>query len=149
MFVRVDVRNHNSSRLNLLNLCPGLTFNLCSIQTPGKGTRSERLEPVAEFSRTSNCGEPGGVKYWVAVDQYDVAADTQGGGGFRHLCGLAEGGTVCHERGRGNDTESVRLDDGAVHACSESEVIRVDDEPPQTASLAGGVKGPCAGERSS
>jgi len=43
----------------------------------------------------------------------------------------------------------VRLKDGAVHTRSKSEVIRVDDKPPQTASLAGGEKAPCTGEFSS
>jgi hypothetical protein len=40
----------------------------------------------------------------------------------------------------------VRLDDGAVYAGSKSEIIRVDDEPPQTVSLAGGGKAACKGE---
>lgn len=41
----------------------------------------------------------------------------------------------------------VRLDDGAVYAGSKAEIICVDDEPPQTASLAGGGgKVACTGE---
>jgi len=99
VLVRVNVRNRNSSRLNLLNLCPGLTLDFASIHTTGKGTCSECLEPVAESSRMGNCRELGGVKYRLAVDQYDMAADTQGGRGLGHLCGLAERETVCHERG--------------------------------------------------
>lgn len=34
----------------------------------------------------------------------------------------------------------MRLDDGAVHTRRKSEVIGIDDEPPQTASLAGRQK---------
>ena len=34
----------------------------------------------------------------------------------------------------------MRLDDAAVHTRRKSKVIRIDDEPPQTASLAGRQK---------
>lgn len=77
VFVRVYVRNRNSSRLNPLNLRPGLGLNFASIHSSCKGTRSERLESVVESSRISNGWKPGGVKYRLAIDQHDVAADAQ------------------------------------------------------------------------
>src|SRR5579864_684431 len=55
MLVRVNVRNRNSSRLNLLNLCPGLALDFTRIHTPCESTRSEGLESVAKSSRMSNC----------------------------------------------------------------------------------------------
>jgi hypothetical protein len=42
----------------------------------------------------------------------------------------------------------MRFDNSAVHARSESEVVRVDDEPPQAVSLAGGEKAACTFESS-
>jgi len=37
----------------------------------------------------------------------------------------------------------MRLDDGTVHARRKTEVIRVDDQPPQAASLAGSQNAAC------
>src|SRR5215469_14149162 len=67
-----------------------------------------------------------------------MAADTQPRRSICELHSLGEGLTVRHERGRGNDALSMRLDNGAIHARRKTEVVRVDDQPPQGASLAGG-----------
>ena len=56
---------------------------------------------------------------------------------FGQLHRLGECRTIGHQRGRGHDSADVGLDDGPVYAGGESEIIRIDDQPPHPASLAG------------
>ncbi len=54
-----------------------------------------------------------------------------------HLHRLLKLRAIRHQRGGSDDAKLVRLDYGAVDAGSQAEVVRIDDEPPQAASLAG------------
>jgi hypothetical protein len=53
------------------------------------------------------------------------------------LYGLGERGTVGHERRRGDDAMGVSLQNGPVHAQSVAKIVRIDDQTPHPASLAG------------
>jgi hypothetical protein len=62
-----------------------------------------------------------------AIGQYHMAADTQRGKLVRETDCVVERGPVCHQ-GRGSDNSlSVSFEDGAVHACSEAEIVGIYD----------------------
>ena len=74
-----------------------------------------------------------------------MASDAQAGRAPGQCGRFGEGCSVGHQRGRGHNATRVRLDDGTVHARSESEVIRIDDEAAQGESLAGEFVGTTRG----
>ena len=145
MFVGVNVRDVNSGRLYLANLGGSFGFDLLWIDPPGEGAGGEGLKAVSK----TRCSRVGGGESWnclrrkhgLAVDEYDVAADTQIRDSVCQLHGFGEGGSVGHERGGSYDPIGVCLDDGAIHATGESEIIGIDDQAPHRASLAGRTRG--------
>lgn len=66
-----------------------------------------------------------------------MAAHAESGSARCHPHRLLEFRAIRHQRGGGDDATLMRLDYGAVDAGGQTKVVRVDDEPPQAASLAG------------
>ena len=92
------------------------------------------------MSVIASCGKSGqsfAIKNRFAVDQHDVAADGESGGGPGQLYRVFKCAPVRHQRGGGDDAASVGFDNGAIHARSEAEIIGVDDQTAHCASLAG------------
>ena len=73
----------------------------------------------------------------VAVGEYDVTTDAQFRNRLGELCCLGERRAVGHERRRSDDAVRVGLDDCAIHARGVAKIVRVDDQTPHAASLAG------------
>jgi hypothetical protein len=78
-----------------------------------------------------------GIEQGLPINQNDVASHAQLRYGSRELHGVRECGTVRHQCGGSYDPAAVGFDDATVYACSEAEIIRIDDQPPHRDSLAG------------
>lgn len=136
VLVRIDVRDDDPGGLDLLNLPPGLGFNFRSFHTARECSCREGFESVAEAFRICDCGECGSIQDGLSVNENNVAPDTQIRGALCQLYGLGKRSAICHQ-GRGSyDATLMRLDNGAVHTWGESEVVRINDQPPQASSLA-------------
>src|ERR1700687_56159 len=137
VFVSVDVRNGDSSRLNLANLCGGFGGDFLSIDAASDRARRKSDQPVAKAGIAGKRGKLLRAKNRPAIDQNYMATDAEFWDRFGQLSRLFESRTVGHEGGRRHDPADVSFDDSPVHARSESEVICVDDQAPHRASLAG------------
>src|SRR5689334_12391629 len=87
--------------------------------------------------------EPCRRQNWFAIDQHHVAADTQLRQLLSHLSGLAECRPIGHQCGGCDDSIRVRLNDGAIYARCEPEIVGINNEAPHSASLAEGIASPC------
>ena len=58
-----------------------------------------------------------------------MTANAQIGRLMGHGDRVRKGGGIGHERGRGDDALRMALQDGAVDARGEAEVVGIDDEP--------------------
>jgi len=141
VLVGVDVRDDDSGRLNFANLCSGFGRDLVCVHATGDGASGEGRHAIAKVGRGGERWELAGGKNRVAVDEEHMAADAQTREGFSQVHGFGEGGAVGHQRGRGDDSAGVSLDDGPVYARSVAKVICVDDQAAHGASLAGRGRG--------
>src|ERR1039457_1753727 len=137
MFMSVDVRNGDSRRLNLANLCGGFGGNLIGVDAPGDRARGESHQAIAEGRGAGQRGELLRAQNWPAIDEHDMATDAEFRDRLCQLRGLVESQTISHERRRSYDAARVSLHNGPVHARCEAKIICVDDQTPHPASLAG------------
>jgi hypothetical protein len=137
VFVSVDVRNVDSSRLNLANLCGGFRGDFLGIDVASDRARRKSEQPIAKAGIAGKRGKLLRGKNRPAIDQNYMATDAEFWDRFGQLSRLFEGRTIGHEGGRSDNATDVSFNDGPVHARSESEVICVDDQAPHRASLAG------------
>jgi hypothetical protein len=78
-----------------------------------------------------------GIEQGAAINQHDVASHAQLRYGSCKSHGVRECGAVRHQCGGSYDPAAVGFDNATVYACSEAEIIRIDDQPPHRDSLAG------------
>lgn len=137
VFVSVDVRNGDSSRLNLANLCGGFGGDFLGIDAASDRPRRKTEQAIAKAGIARKRGKLLRAKNRPAINQNYMATDAEFWKRLGQSSRLFESPTVGHEGGRSHDAADVSFDDGPVHARSESEVICVDDQAPHRASLAG------------
>src|SRR3981081_4116339 len=100
MLVRIEMRDRDSSGLDLADLCGGLGFNLFGIQAARNCACSKSLQPITKnLSGVSVCKGRNliGPKDSVAVDQNHMTTDTHAGNRLCKLCGLGESRAVGHQ----------------------------------------------------
>lgn len=68
-----------------------------------------------------------------------MAADAQLRKLLREFLGLAKCQAAGHQCGGSYDAVLMRLNDGPIYARCESEIVRINDEAPHSASLAEGI----------
>src|SRR5215469_4491741 len=129
VLVGIDVRNEDSGRLNLADLSGDLGLDLAGIQATRQRTSGKRLQAVAKSSILGQRRDRSLLNHWLAVDQYNVATDTQLGHSPGQLDGLSERAPLRHQGRRGDYSARVSLDDCTVYARGESKIIRIDDQP--------------------
>src|SRR5579864_3340427 len=138
VLVRVEVRDGNAGTLNSADLGGSFDRDFFRVKASEDGTGGETLQAIAEM------GVPVGQSSNViqrserhAINENNVTSDAQIRNRRNQLGSLCEGGTIRHQRRRGNDTTRMSLDDGAIDTRSESEIVRIDNETAHAASLAG------------
>src|ERR1700730_5556653 len=100
MLVRIEVRDRDSSGLDLEDLCGGLGFDLFRIQAAHNRAYSKSLQPITKnLSGVSVCKSRNliGPKDSVAVDQNHMASDAHVRNRGRKLRRLGEGRAVGHQ----------------------------------------------------
>lgn len=75
----------------------------------------------------------------LAIYQHHVTANTQLRNLLREFLDLAKCRTVGHQCARRYNSVRMRFNDAAIYARCESEVVRINNEAPHSASLAGGL----------
>ncbi len=130
VFVGVDVGDVDAGALKALDLRGGFAGEVVGTDGVAEGGLGEVGEGGAEGFAV--CAEEGGDGFGVgeghAVEKDEMAADAEGGVRAGELDGVVEGGAGGHEGGGGEDAGLMELDDGAVDAGGEAEVVGVDDE---------------------
>ena len=137
VFVGVEVRYGDARGLNLANLRGGFGGNFVGVHAAGDGTCGECQHAVAKVRGSRERGKLRGSKNRLAIGEHDMATDAQFRDRSCQLCSLGERRAVGHERRRSDDAARVSLNDGPVHARSVAKIVRVDDQTPHDASLAG------------
>jgi hypothetical protein len=128
--VGVDVGEADAARLKELNLGAGLGFDFRVVDAASEKPLGEgaKLRMEAAGRRIRERGELRSGSNGLAIDENDMASDTEAGGGFRNLDRLIRTDRARHERGAGEHACLVQLEDGAIDAGSEAEVVGVYDE---------------------
>ena len=139
MFVRIHVRNSDACLLQLPNLRRRLGFDLLGVDLSCDDAPGEGDQGLMEL-RAGTGDEAGNFllrQYRSSVHQDDMATDPELGISTSQGNGVVKRRAIRHQGSRGHNAIAVCLGDGAVYALSKPEVIRVDDEPAQSDSLAG------------
>ena len=137
VFVRIDVRDRNACGLNLSNLRGCFDSDLGGIHSTCEGAGGKGFQPITKAERVGERRKSRWIENGLAVDQHNMTADAQFWGGFRQFDGFGERRTLRHQRGRSYNPADVAFHDGPIHPGGESEIVRIHDEPPHAASLAG------------
>jgi hypothetical protein len=130
VFVSVYVSDGDTGMLEALDLSESFTLDLFFADLTTKKGADEVEERGAEglLIRAEKRWDAYGIGGGRAIGEDNVAADTDGGIGAGESGGIIEGGAGGHERGGGKGSAAVKLDDGAIDAGGEAEVVCVDDE---------------------
>ena len=126
----------DSAGLNLANLRRCLGENLVRVDAAGKRSGCKALQPIAKRPEGVRDGSFSASSKGFAIDQHDVAADAELRIAFGQLHRLGKSRPVGHQRRGSDDAARMSLHDGAIHPRSKSEIVRIDNEPAQAASLA-------------
>jgi len=131
VLVRVGVGDGDPSALELFNLGFGLTLDVGLADMSPK----KRLDEVEQRGTEGLAVGPQQGRDIPrrrsrnAVRKNDMTADAEGRSGAGDGGRIVEGGACSHEGGGGEDTCLVQLENGAVDAWRETEVVCVDDKP--------------------
>jgi len=144
VLVRVEMRNPDARRLYLSELRCRFGLDFFGAKAVGKRVFRQLLNgPVKESCLPNDqrwnlrCRE-----HRPAIREYDMAADAENlvCAGREPLCQLnrvLEFVARGHQRCRGHNAALMALDDCAIHAASEAEIVGIYDEPLLSPSLAG------------
>ena len=97
VFVSVDVRNGDSSRLNLANLCCGFGGDFLGIDAASDRAGRKSEQPIAKAGIVGKRGKFLRTKNRPAIDQNYVATDAEFWERFGQLSRLFESRTIGHE----------------------------------------------------
>jgi len=130
VLVGVEVGDADAGGEELLDLGFGFAFDVLFLDAAEDEGAEEVDQTWAEVGGAG--GEEGGDGFGgrdgEAVGEDDVAADAKSGVRLGEGDGIVEGGAAGHEGGGGEDVGLMELEDGAVDAGGEAEVVCVDDE---------------------
>ena len=137
VFVGVEVRDVDACALEFLDLGGGFAFDVGGADLAAEEGLNEIDEGGAEGFAVGaeECGDAFGRGDGDAVGEDDVAAYAEGGVGVGGGDGVGKGWAGGHESGGGEGPCPVKLDDGAIDAGGEAEVVRVDDESGRHSSV--------------
>lgn len=135
VLVGVEVGYGNTRFLEMADLRDRLGFDFGCRNAASDQVAGERRQAGAKNSPGRERGDAVWGKGRFAIDQDDVAADSEGRltGGARGGLGGAPGSG--HERCRSEDAGAIQFQNGLVDAGSKSEVVCIEDEPVHEASV--------------
>lgn len=130
VFVGINVCEFQAGVLKLLDLCECLALDVVLRDGAAEDAEREICERGAEGTAVGaeQCWDACWVRDWCAVDEDDMAADSERRAVERDRDGVIEGCTVGHEGCGGDGARFVQFGDGAIDAARETEVIRINDE---------------------
>jgi hypothetical protein len=125
--VAVDVSRRDPHRDERRELRLALATHLCRIDLAGERSAHEDVERMETPCRRID--ERRNVREWRAADEVQVQTDAEPRRVTLHALGrFAEGGRRCDQRRGADGARRVGLEDPAVHAGREPEVVGIDDE---------------------
>jgi hypothetical protein len=138
VFVGIDVSKAQAARLKETDLSGYFCFDFCGVDATGEEAVNERRHFDSEMSGGGfdKRWDLLGRENWRAADQNNMTADAEGRRGQRYMDRVLGCGGTNHQRRAGNDTGPVKLDNGAIDAGGEAEVVSVDDETGHLKSVA-------------
>ncbi len=128
VLVGVQMGDGDAGGLELANLRNGFALDLARGDAAAEEVHHERGEAGAQASLGRERGEFRRMQLRAAIHEDDMASDAERG---LHECGVhrfAEGAARRHQRCGGQHFGRVQLQDGAVHAFRQTEIIGIDDE---------------------
>jgi hypothetical protein len=134
--VRVHMRDADSAGLQLANLRHSLGKNLRVGNAAAKRSSCEALNAIAETPGLRERRKLLRIENGFAIDQHDMTADAELRIPLGQLDRFDKSRTVGHQSRGSDDAARMRLHDGAIDSGSKPEIVRIDNEPAQAASLA-------------
>lgn len=130
VFVAVQMGDPNSRPDDLLDLAPQFEddfaeFDLSRENSFGQLPWISQKQAVGTEKRR----DIRGASHRRSFGQIQMDAHAQSWLGQAHRDGQFEGRTVGHQSCAGNNPMEVAFEDGAIHAGSQAEIIRVDNQP--------------------
>jgi hypothetical protein len=138
VLVSIEVRDRDSRRLQPADLRNRFRLDLLFSQTTSNSARSKAGETVLQaggIMRVEEAANLLDVEDGKTVYQHNVAANTEPGRRLRRPGSLSKGGPGGHQGGGRDHTVSMRLQYSAIHPGREPEVVGVDNQAAQRASL--------------
>ena len=130
VLVRVDVGEGDAAGLQELNLGARFGFDFAGLNFAANEALEKAFEGGVKAAGFlfGEGGKSGEIVHGIAIDEDDVAADSQGRRGMSDSDGLLGGSGASHERGAGEDALPVQFKDGTVDTGGEAKVVGVYDE---------------------
>ena len=133
VFVRVQVGDRNSRRLQLADLRRDFGFDLICIEPPCQCSQRKFTDAILKMlgvCATNETGNLVGRKHGRTIHQHHMTSDAQPRHRLRLANCVVESRTICHQRGGSHHTLLMRLDDGAIHATSQAKIVSINDQTP-------------------
>ena len=137
VLVRIDVGERDASGLKQGDLRGGFGFYPGGMNAPGEKPLEKCVQRGLEATRAPvhQCGQLRRGKDRLPIHENHVAADAQRGCPAGHLDGFLSGCGPGHQRGAGQRSGAVQLEDGAVDPGGQPKIVGIEDKTAHRASL--------------
>ncbi len=134
VLMAIDVRERDAARLDLAYLGFHFPMDFFRINLLSDGGYGKLLQASPKVWRAV-CERGQILCQWDAINQYNVASSLEAGLHFGQIDRGIRGPGVGHERGRSYNAGSIALNDRAVDARGQAEIICIDNEATHSVSL--------------
>ena len=128
VLVRVHVGNGDAGRLDLTNLRDGFALDLCGCDAASEEVNHKSVETGTEAAVGRKRGKFIRMQFRPPIHEDHMAADSERRLFEGCMYGIAKGRSRCHECCGGQRLCGIQVEDGAVHAFRQTEIIGIDDE---------------------
>ena len=128
VLVRVHVGNCDASRLDLTNLRNGFALDLCGFDAAGEEVNHKSVETGAQAATGRKRGKFVRVQFRPPIHEDHMTPDSERRLFEGCMYGIAKGRPRCHQCCGGQGICGIQVEDGAVHAFRQTEIIGIDDE---------------------
>jgi len=128
VLVCVQVGNRDASRLDLTNLRDGFALDLCGCDAASEEVNHKSVETGTQAAVGRKRGKFIRLQFRPPIYEDHMAADSERRLFEGRMYGIAKGRRRCHECCGRQRLCGIQVEDGAVHAFRQTEIIGIDDE---------------------
>ena len=128
VLVRVHVGDRDPGRLDVANLCDRFPLDLFRGDAAAEEVNHKSGETGAQAATGRKRGKFIRMQFRPPIYEDHMAADSERSQFEGRMYGIAKGRPRCHECCGGQRLCGIQVEDGAVHAFRQTEIIGIDDE---------------------